>query len=352
MSWTGRVTAIVGLCATIGGGVTWLNTHQRQHRERAAQLALAQTQAAQGDYRASLETYAAILKPDPLDREALDGELNTAMLWAENFSISVPEGQSAAAPAARELDEMMPILESGLTRSKGTRAADVQAHLGWAHWLNEKIANREYGSATEQDFRAALAADPANAYAHAMLGNWMLQNGGDFATAVQHFRAAAATGNARPFVRRLQIAALSDNDDQTGARAELVKVADAMRTGGEPLNPDEKRRIFDLCCNALITNHAELTESLSSVPAHDAWLTYLWLEDSSAADASSPLRALTHEFIQANLLEISGQKTEALRQYKALQQKLRAGPSNRMHAGPSASLEDAVDAAVRRVSRS
>lgn len=341
MSWTGRVTAIVGLGATIAGGVTWIVTHDREHRERTAQLALAQTQAAQGDYEASLESYAAILKSDPLDRAALDGQLNAAMLWAENFSISVPEGQSAAGPASRELDEMLPILESGLTRNKGTRAADVQAHLGWAHWLNQGIAEREFGSAAEDNLRAALAADPGNVYANAMMGNWMLQNGGEFSAAVQHFEVAAATGKARTFVRQFQIAALTDSYDQKGARAELMKVANAMRTGGETLNADDKRRIFNVCCDVL-TSHAELVESLSAVPAHEAWLTYLWLENSDAADLSDPVQVQIHNYIQANLLEISGQKEQALRQYRAVQEKL--GPE------ASSALKNAVDGAVRRLS--
>lgn len=343
MGWTGRITTLVGLCATIGGGVTWLITHQRQQREHAAQLALAQTQAAQGDYQASIQTCAAILKSDPLDRAALDTQLNTAMLWTENFSISVPDGESAAPLASRALDQMMPILESGLNRSKGTRAADVQAHLGWAHWLNQKIAEREDGPAAEQNFRAALAIDPANAYANAMLGNWMLQNNGDFTTAVHYLQAAAATGNAQPLVRQFQIAALTDSYGQKGARAALMKVANAMRTSGETLNADDKHRIFNVCCD-LIIDHAELVESLSAVPPHEAWLTYLWLENASAEDSSDPLRPLIHDFIQANLLEISGQKAQALQQYLALQQKARTQPST--------SLQMAVNGAVQRLSHS
>ena len=318
-------------------------THQRQQQERATRLALAQTQAAQGDYEKSAETSAALLKTDPQDRTALDNQLNDAMLWARTSAL-VPDGQSATEPAGHALDEMMPILESGLARSTGSRAADVQAHLGWAHWLNQHIAERESGPAAEQNFRAALATDPANAYANAMLGNWMLQNGGDFSAAVQHLRAAAATGKARPFVRQLQIAGLVDSDSQAGARGELMKVANAMRIGGEPLSADDKRQVLVCCCDVGDTSHAELVESLSSVPPDNAWSTYLWLEDAGSTGSPDPLRGLTHDFIQANLLEISGQSAQALEDYRALKQKLRAQPG--------ASLNNAVDAAVKRLSHS
>ncbi|HKO13860.1 MAG TPA: hypothetical protein VJV22_17965 [Acidobacteriaceae bacterium] len=347
-SWIGRITAVVGLCATIGGGLTWLITHHRQHQQRAAQLALAETQATQGDYQASLDSYAALLRSDPLDHAALEGQLNAAMLWAENYHIVVPEGQSATEPAGRQLDEMMSILESGLTRSKGTRAADVQAHLGWAHWLNQHIAAREFGPAAEQNLRAALTTDPNNVYANGMLGNWMLQNGGDFDEAIQHFDLAIATGKALPLVRGLQLGALI-YDEQPGARRELMKVANAMRTHGEPIDRGERHRIFGFCC-AFLRDHKEVVESLSALPAQDAWQTYLWLEDAAGPDLSGPqalLRTLTHDYVQAMLLEISGNRPEALRQYRMVQQKLRQQRGERGN-----SLDDAVNASITRLTHS
>jgi tetratricopeptide (TPR) repeat protein len=341
MGWVGRITAIVGLCATLAGGATWFVSHRHQQRERSAQLALAETQSSQGDYQASVETYATLLKADSLDREALDRQLNTTMLWAENFSVLVPEGQSATEPAGRALDAMMSILESGLTRSRGSRAADVQAHLGWAHWLNQHIAEREFGSAAEQNLRAALATDPSNVYANAMLGNWMLQNNGDFAEAVEHLHSAVASGKVRGFVRRVQLGGLSSYEGP-GARAELVRVANAMRLGGETLSPDEKHRVFDICCDLTVTESAELAESLAAVAPQDAWETWLWLENAGGEASPDSLQGLTHDFIQAKLLEISGQAPQALARYRTVQHKLRAYPN--------AALSDAVDAAVQRLS--
>lgn len=340
MSWTGRVTAIVGLCATIAGGVTWLISHHRQQREQAAELTLAQTQAAQGDYPAAVDTYSALLNADSLDRTALDGQLDMAMLWAENFSVLVPDGQSATQAAGGELDKMISILESGLARSKGTRAADVQAHLGWAHWLNQHIAEREFGPAAEQNFRAALATDPANVYANAMLGNWMLQNGGSFSEAVQHFHTAASGPKTLPVVRRLQVGGFTSYD-HPGSRGELIKAANAMRLDGEALDPDARRRVFGFCCDVGVTDRAELVESLSAVPAQDALKTYEWLEDSGSGASSSASQALIHDYVQANLLEISGQQLDALRQFRGLQQKLRSEPNS--------VLQDPVNAAVARL---
>src|ERR1035438_8126362 len=98
------------------------------------------------------------------------------MLWVENFHITLPEGQNPAEVAGPALDQILMILDAGLTRTKGSETADIRAHIGWAHWLNQHIAEREFGSDAEQNLRAALASDPSNVYANSMFGDWLLLN--------------------------------------------------------------------------------------------------------------------------------------------------------------------------------
>jgi hypothetical protein len=337
MSWVGGITALIGLFGSLAGGVTWFVNHQKQKTELNAKLALAQGQTKQGKYKAAVETYGDILKADPLYRPALDQQLNTAMLWAENFSVVAREDQDAGDLAAPDLDEILGILDAGLTRSKGTQAADVQAHIGWTHWLNHHIAAREFGPAAEQNFNAALALDPSNVYANAMLGNWMLRNGKNLNEGVPHLNAAVSTGKARPLVRSMQLGGLIYLD-QPGARGELVKIANDMRKSGEPLDEGHVDRILSFCFDPIVTDHKELVESLSAVPADDAWQTYLWLDNSVKNGAD---HSIVHEFISANLLEVSGKREEALEKYRALQQGLTKQPGT---------MKSSVDAAVARLS--
>lgn len=339
MGWVGRITALIGLFVTLAGGVTWLVNHRSQQRELNAKMALAAAQAKQGEYQASVQIYTDILKADPLYRPALDAQLDTTMEWDENFHVLVPDGQSATSVAGPELDRMMAILDAGLTRAKGPRAADVQAHLGWAHWLNQKIAEREVGSAAEQNLRAALAADPKNVYANAMLGNWLLQTDGSLTEAIQHFAIAVATGKARPLVRSFEIRGILDLD-QKGARAELMRVANDMRKSNEPLDADDRRRIRDTCFDPSITDHGKLEECLTAVPSDEAWSTFLWLDNHAAQGESRPQ---VRDFVYANLLELNGKRQESLAKYRALQQELKSEPG---------SLKNRVDAAVVRLSRS
>jgi tetratricopeptide (TPR) repeat protein len=339
MSWVGGITALIGLAASIGGGVTWFVNHQKQKAELQAKMALAQSEAKQGEYQASIESYGEILKADSLYRPALDQQLNTAMLWVEDFHVSARADQNAADLAAPSLDKIMAILDSGLNRSKGLQAADVQAHIGWAHWLNQQIAEREFGPVAEQDLRAALALDPSNVYANGMLGNLMLRSGGSLSEAMQHFNKALSTGKVRPFVRKLQLGGLV-RLDENGARAEVVKTANDMRKAGESMDETYKTRILSFCFNPTVRDHEELTESLSAVPPDETWQTYLWIDDQSG-DAQVQLMA--HDFIQANLLELSGKREESLGKYRLLQEQLKNEPGT---------MKNSVNAAIARLSQS
>jgi tetratricopeptide (TPR) repeat protein len=307
-------------------------------------MAVAQSQAREGDYQASVQSYADILKTEPLDGPALDQQLQTTMLWVEDFHVYSKPGDDAGAAVASQLDQIIAILDAALVRSKGTATADVQAHLGWAHWLNEHIAAREFppNAMAERNYRAALATDPSNVYANAMLGNWLAQNGGSLAEAIRHFNSAVATGKARVFVRRLQLAGLRDRDEP-GSRTALVRALNEMRKNGEPIDADDKHRIMGFCCDPPLTDHPELSESLSAIPAADAWQTYLWLDDQPGTGEDLKHRDSVHKFIAANITELSGDRQKSLQEYRALQEELKSERST---------LTDSVDQAIARLSHS
>jgi tetratricopeptide (TPR) repeat protein len=337
ISGVGGITALIGLCVTIGGGVTWMVNHHRQEMERQSRIALAQAQAQQGDYQGAVATYDAILKGDSLYKPAIDGQLTAAMQWAENFRVVGAQTDEDVAPiAAKEIDQIMPILVAGLTRAQGTQMADVEAHVGWMHWLNQKIAEREFGPAAEQNLRAALTLNANNVYANAMLGNWMLHNDGDVAGSMHLLSVAVAAGKARPFVRELELGGLRYLDKK-GARAAQVSVANDMRKGGEPLDEGTKSRILSFCFDPIVTDRDEIAESLSAVAPDDAWKTYLWLDD----NPNNQDQQTKHDFIQANLLEVSGDKAESLEKFRALAKQLKDSDG---------SMKSQVDAAVVRLS--
>ena len=164
-------------------------------------FATARTQTGRADYAAAFKTYQNLLKMDPRNPSAMDLQLNNAMRWLENFQVTVVEGRKLEDLAAALLDEITPILDTGLARTSGppSRVADIMAHIGWGRWLNSKLAYRGETGAAERDLRQALVTDPSNVFAHAMLGNVMMQTGGKTEEALRHFRIAGEQNRERPF---------------------------------------------------------------------------------------------------------------------------------------------------------
>ena len=341
MTWVGYATALIGLGGSLVGGWHWYAGHRQEQAQLAAEMAVAQTQAKQGEYDAAIRSYDAILKERPLYAPALKQQADAAMTWVENFDVSGDDQAGIARAAAPMLDAITAVLDGALARSKGPEAADVQAHLGWAHWLNQQVARRESGSAAEQDFRAALATDPSNVYGHAMLADWLLYNSIDVDEAIGHFHTALATGKARPFIRTLEIKGLGNGRGLKGTRADLSRLLSEMRKNGEPLREERKESILSFCCNPPYTPLEDFHEFLSAVPTDEARLTYLWLDDEQYDDRVALGQRTKRAYVDANLLEIAGKRAEALDKYRAIQKEIQ---------GQSLSLEDDVDAAVKRLS--
>jgi tetratricopeptide (TPR) repeat protein len=303
-----------------------------EYRARRAALdqmfATARTQSERTEYESAFRTYQSLLKTDPANRTAMELQVDAAMGWLENFRVAAPEGGKAEDVAAGLLAEMAPVLDAGLARTngQGPRAADILAHMGWLHWLNQHIAYREFGPAAERDLRQALRVDPSNVYAHGMLANWMMQTGRRTEEALDHFRIAIESNKARPFVRRLQLGAMI-YPRNTETRVALIRVANEMRRNGESLEEGQRRRILT-AYNPTVNSAEELTQTLSAVPPADAWATWLWLSEHAVDGTGREGQRLQRDFIQANILEIGGKRQEALAAFEKLRSELKQGGYN------------------------
>ncbi len=287
-------------------------------RERNLQvsrlLSTAQTNVREAEYESAFQSYQQTLVLDPRNAAALDGQVDAAMLWLDHFHVLTPEGQKSEDIAAPLLAQLNTVLTAGLARTNGKdkRAADILAHLGWLHWMNEKIAFKEFGNA-QRYFAQALAVDPTNVYAHAFWGNWLLQTNGDSAQAFQHFASALATNTQRPLVRSMQLGGLLGKEEP-GMRAAFVQALNQVRAGNEPLDQTIRDRVSYLY-SPTVSSAAELHETLAAVSFDDAWKTFLWLDPDYAVEARPPV---LEDFVHASLTEIAGDQTSALREFKAL----------------------------------
>ena len=95
-----------------------------------------------------------------------------------------------------------------------------------------------------------------------------------------------------------------------------------MRRNGEPIDDQEKNRILT-AYDPTVNSAEELSETLSAVPADEAWPTYLWLDTRSTYGAKLDYQQLKHDFIYASILEIQRKREEALSAFQRLRTELK-----------------------------
>jgi tetratricopeptide (TPR) repeat protein len=333
------VLACAALAALLAVLALWYRPTSQSRRQVDPRLATARTQTELGEYRSAFQTYREILKTAPNDSDVMDLQTAAAMAWLRDFRVTIGEGQKAEDIAGPPLADITSVLEAALGRSggKGPKAGDILAHLGWAHWLNQHIAQKEFGPAAERALRQALKVDPTNVFAHAMLGNWLLQNHGNTAEALRHFNAAEKTKLQRPLLRQMQLGGMIYHSDPEIPSA-LMRVVNRMRIAGEPLDARMRSRVLTYFRPG---NGEELQKMLTAVPPSDAWATFLWLDEASQKEGRTH-GELRRQFIHARTLEIEGKTAEAREILTELDHKMR---SNRL----AGRLADDVSTALDRL---
>lgn len=320
LKWVAGITAIVGLITGLSGVVGPLKGWWAQGRQEKAMLAFGQKQVELGEYATALDTYSEILKMEPNNTAAMRSRLDAAMRWLEDFSVSGENDEEIARQARSIFGRITPILDAGLASGQGYRAADVVAHVGWLNLLRRTITYEE-GGQIEENFQRALNMDPSNAYAHAMMGNWLLDNNRSLEEAVKHFDIALRNSQAKPFVRDCQLGAMIYNENP-GVLAALIRVANDMRQHGESISEGHRGRIHSNYDPGFVTEE-HLREVLTAVPPDEAWATYRWVDQPLKEWA--PFNSVDQRFIQASLDEIAGKRENALQIFRQLQSETKTG---------------------------
>jgi hypothetical protein len=310
LTWVGSVTAVFSLIAGIYGGWAFLSGQLERRRAIDQLLAAEAVQLHTSDYESAWKTLSQAATIDPRSTRVQQAQEDVAMQWLDNTSIS---GEQTFASITEELE---PILTRGAASAKSPqRQADLLAHLGWSYFLR----SRELPSSPEPEpaYRDALLKDPANPYAHAMWGHWILWNHQDFAKASEHFAAALAAPRPalRPYIRSMQLSALNNDKDTPEAIEETIRVANDIRKEHGDLDPPWPHDILNIYGEQIVLSNEHTAAFLSAVPSQDHLDTFDWLLQRAGPDDPDPL---THAYIQSALLEAAGRRDEALAGYRTL----------------------------------
>ena len=292
------------------GGWAFLSGQLERRRAIDHLLAAEAVQLRSSDYESAWKTLAQAATIDPSSTHVQQAQEDVAIQWLDNRSIS---GDQTFASTTEKLE---PVLTRGVASAKSPqRQADLLAHLGWSYFLR----SRELPSSPDPEpaYRDALLKDPANPFAHAMWGHWILWNHQDFAKASEHFAAALAAPRPllRPYIRSMQLSALN-NEDTPEAVEETIRVANDIRKEHGNLDPPWPHDILNVYWQQMVLPNEHEAAFLSAVPPLDHLNTFDWLLQRAGPDDPDPLN---HAYIRSALLEAAGRRDEALAGYRTLQ---------------------------------
>ncbi len=255
---------------------------------------------------------------------------DVAMRWIRD--LSVPSGQRFADAMKAPLD----VLDGAAASATGAHQADLIAHQGWAIFLRWRDGER--GLKPAEAYRQALAIDPTNPYANAMLAHWTLSfvdRPDSLDQARRLFRIAADAGRAADVVRGLQFSALR-NDRSVESQLETIRVMDEMRRRAQPLRPVDIRDAWSTYYFALRESaQVNATALVAVLPPSEHLLTLQWaFGDYVKTDAS---RLPQFQYYSARLQAAAGDRVAARQTLEALSNEFRTSPGM---------LRDAVAAAL------
>lgn len=320
LKWIGAAGAVISLVLGLNQ-VTRVFSEAGERQRHVAELrAVAEQQRKSADYAAAWATFNEATKAAEqgsylvnitgrLDQVRLDlrtAQEDLAMAWLRD--VSVPSGSTFSTV----VDPLVTVVTRGVVGSTGTRKADLLGHLGWAYFLKSRD-----GSATaspEEPYRQALQIDAANPFAHAHWGHWIMWRHGSFAEASQHFAAAVASGRERPYVRRLQIAAMRLFVTAETRRG-LLETVNEMRKNNEPIDAATRRAVFSIYYSAL-NSEESLQRVLTELPPLDHIATIRALFFDADFD---PARAPLRDAMIALLQEAAGAPGDALATWRTVQ---------------------------------
>jgi hypothetical protein len=266
VKWIGAATAVISLILGARQLITIATDRAQRNRAAAEFTALARQQAGRNEFA---EAWRSLDRADERSRtEATDAaRLDVAFRWLE-------EGRPGPdQPFSRITDAVVPALDRALLDPQHPRRADTLAHLGWATFLKWRETARGDPASL---YKQALEIDPHNVYANTMLAHWLVWQGEPLSAARPYFDAALATGKEHPFVRRFQLAAVGNRNDEA-ADAELIRVVNSMRQQKESLDERSARAAYVVFQRRYGPRPRVTDTGAIDIPLPDQLATFTWL---------------------------------------------------------------------------
>lgn len=319
------IAAGVALAAALGtmGTLNWQKQRNAQARAAAAQataLGAAVQLCESGNHALAWQRFTEIGKERPEQTAARRAQEDCAMRWLREIRV-----QADKETFTDIVERVLPVLAEGAAAATGQRAADLEAHMGWADHLRTREGIG--GLDPLAHYRKALALEPDNVYAHTMWGHHTMVQRGPIEEARRHFSAALAGAREHAWVRTMQFAALLYYTPGPG-QIEAARAASDMRQRGETIDPTLNDRLWTYVYYDSLLSRDRRESFVAVIHDKDAVATFLWLFPE--ADVRPDRRALWR-YLLASLEEAAGDRAGARARFEALRDELkREGSSGRI----------------------
>lgn len=340
LRWVGALTAVLTLIFGLYQLTNLISDSRARKREVAELEKLSSLQKREGDYANAWDNLEQAAKVDSgtqlaklfgqQSRQTREVEIareDLAMAWLEE--VSLVHGQTFT----EVVNKLEPVLRLGADTSSGARKADLLAHLGWADFLHQREV--PWAGHPKQYYLEAIKQDPQNPYANANLGHWELWSNINMPAARRDFAAALASGRARDYVRKTQLAALQNHHDDE-CEEELLRVVNDMRRNHEPVDDRTRSRVWALYYFADSGEHS-FKRLIGAVPASEQAATFRALFYDADFDES---KRAERDIFLAILLEAAGEREAARNSLRTMRKSL----------PPDSDWASRTDAMIKRLS--
>jgi hypothetical protein len=336
-----RAWALAAIVLMMAAGVAWYGARSWKTRAEVARfIAMGDLHRNSGAYADAWDAYTKAANIAPSRHDVAAAQQRLAMVWLDNIRV-----RSGVETFTGIVSKVEPVLARCAVSEELSRRADCLAYIGWGDFLRQREGNATRDPV--ESYRAAIAVDAQNPFAHAMWGFETVRSGKPLREAKAHFAAAFASGRERAYVRHLEIAALLWRRDSE-AEDELIRVLNDARLAGENLATDrtsrsDPSRVWDVYYGRVISPH-DIESFLASVPPPDHLATFQWLFAGGDVPKDKPVPYL---FVLATLQERAGAHPLALATFRHV-----AGIFKKAGEHPGAgTLYGRVLEAIRRLER-
>ncbi len=215
LKWVAGITAVFTLLITLIRVNEMYQNFKRHHKAINRLVSAGNLQRESGNYSGAWDSYEEALKLDLGHLNAQEEQIDLAMEWLRHIRKADDKTKLAQL--------ITPVLYRGAALARGTRQADIFAHLGFASYLRY-LENNAFSQQVEWYYDRALMVEPHNTYANAFRGQFMLDHR-NLEEARQCFDRAFETGRDPYYTHFSQVYGVSGRMISKFSRSKVLSVS-------------------------------------------------------------------------------------------------------------------------------